>query len=484
MLDDCKGEKFDELLATFSTAVLRKLVTVSAGDMLWNPAMKLAMSTAITPVDYQNMVPLILAHQTSLSASGSRRGRVHEAYDQFSRLLDDKKKELVERARREADGGKPEPDANAEGLARELRANWLGSEEWATAVLDGGAQSSTDSFLELPFSQAWAQASENNVESLSNGAKKDLVVDLEARVLRLRGRLRRWHEFNDMLAKDRGSDAKQGHNPQQARLVFRDHQQLNVASISKAVRQPNEHGRVLSQSDGSFMSTVNEAILHINGGSRDSKIHEDTGALQRDEPADTAPMTVEPTIESHVEPSIEPSIESSYDTSPLQQIENSTLSFKSDGSYHESEPESRPSSPPIVRLTPDPDPVKATTSNTNYNLAERTRKSMSLIPPLPREPAPRPRRGPRPSFPTNQFETPRKSSASVRSGATTPQDQLFEEDAEYASVFKSRPRIAQSPISSPAVHIPGFDEDDEFGLNHDESEIGDIDSPLAASRYR
>ena len=474
MLDDCKGEKFDELLATFSTAVLRKLVTVSAGGMIWNPAMNIATASSITPVDYQNIVPLIIAHQTSLSTSGSRRARVHEAYEQFSQLLGDKKVELAERAERESNGIHGDVNTGSDSLARELRANWLGSEEWATAILDGGAQCSTDSFLELPFSKAWAQAAENNVDSLSNSAKQDLVVDLEARVLRLRGRLRRWHEFNDMLVKNRGDDKDIGKAAQEARVVFRDHQTLNVASISKTVRQPNEHRRALAEYDRSFMSTVIEAISHINGGSRNNKLNSLSDALQTEEPAIAT---------------TKPSPHISEPTSPSIDIENSTLSLKSDPSHYKSESDSRQSSPPIVRLTPDPEPAKITTSNTNHNLAERTRKSMSLIPPLPREPAPRQRRGARPSFPTSQFETPRKSSAHVRSGATTPQDKLFEEDAEYASVFKSRPRIAQSPISSPAVHIPGFDEDDEFGLydddgNDDNDEIGDVDSPLAVSRYR
>ncbi|KAJ5232426.1 hypothetical protein N7468_005382 [Penicillium chermesinum] len=467
MLDDCKGEKFDELLATFSTAVLRKLVTVSTGDMLWNPAMRIASASSISPVDYQNMVPLIIAHQNSLSTSGARRARAHQAYNQFSRLLDEKKAELTERAKRETNGEHDELSADAETLTREIRANWLGSEEWATAILDGGAQSSTDAFLELPFSQAWAQVAEHNVDSLANGSKQDLVVDLEARILHLRGRLRRWNEFNDLLAKDKADGKNSPGETHDTRLVFRDHQALNVASISKAVRQSSENGRALSDSDESFMSTVAEAISLINGNPRETNPQSRSGSPQRKTPA----MAMN--IPSQPSPSNYQTISPPFD--------NEHSGILTDTS-HSSEPASRQSSPPTVRLTPDPEPVKTTTSNTNYTLAERTRKSMSLIPPLPREPAPRPRRGPRPSFPTNQFETPRKSSAPIRS--TTPQDKLFEEDAEYSSVFKSRPRIALSPVASPAVHIPGFDELDEFGLGYDDEDVGDVDSPLAAPRYR
>lgn len=481
MLDDCRGEKFDELLAVFSTAVLRKLVTVSGGEMQWNLAMKLSTAGSITPVEYQNILPLILAHQVSLSAAGARRARVHETYDQFSRLLDDKKTELSKRARKSA-CEKDHAPADPENLARELQANWLGSEEWATALLDGGSQSSTDSFLELPFSQAWAQATASNVEGLGSGTTPDLVIDLETRVMRLRSRLRRWHEFNDSLRKERGGSPNSiGAEAQEPRLLFRDHQALTVASISRVVRQPGDRGRVLQEADQSFISSVNEAVSRVNGQSRSD--------AREAVPAETLanPTALKQTITERDNKPLSPTYgrellspppkDESPDPVPLQEDQNSLPT-------------------PTVRLSPDQDSENEAEPEhlkneprSHYTLAERTRKSMSLIPPLPtHEAQPRPgRRGPRTSFSVNQFETPRKSSrpSGGRSGASTPQDKLFEEDAEYASVFKSRPRVALSPISSPAVHFsPSLDEE-EFELEEGYSgEWGDVDSPLATSRLR
>ncbi|KAJ5324995.1 hypothetical protein N7476_003595 [Penicillium atrosanguineum] len=481
MLDDCKGEKFDELLAVFSTTVLRKLVAVSAEEMHWNLAMKLSTAESITPVDYQNILPLILAHQVSLNAAGARHARVHETYDQFSRLLDDKKIELSERVEKLANERDHVP-VDSDSLARELQANWLGSEEWATALLHGGSQSSTDSFLELPFSQAWTQATASNIDGLRNGAKPDLVTDLETRVLRLRSRLRRWHEFNDSLRKERGGSANSmGLESHEPRLLFQDHQALTVASISKAVRQSGDRGRALQDADRSFMLNVSEAVTRVNGQSR-SNASRAVSVKTVTKPA----ALKKPTTDLYNEP---PS--PSYDIelpSPLPKAE--TL----DPAPTHEEENSLPT--PTVRLSPDqdseiepePEPLKIVPVS-HYTLAERTRKSMSLIPPLPtHEAQPRPRRrGPRTSFPVNQFETPRKSSrpSGGRSGASTPQDKLFEEDAEYASVFKSRPRVALSPISSPAVHLsPSLDEE-EFELEEDyDGEWGDVDSPLATSRMR
>ncbi|KAJ6125704.1 hypothetical protein N7523_003324 [Penicillium sp. IBT 18751x] len=481
MLDDCRGEKFDELLAVFSTAVLRKLVAVSAEEMHWNLAMKLSTAGSITPGEYQNMLPLILAHQVSLHAAGARRARAHDIHDQFSRLLDDKKIELSERAKKSA-SEKYHMPADSESLARELQANWLGSKEWATALLHGGSQSSTDYFLELPFSQAWAQARASNVHGLTTGGKPDLVIDLEKRVLRLRSRLRKWHEFNDSLRKERcGSSNSTGVESQESRLLFRDHQALTVASISKTARQSGDRGRFLQDADRSFLLNVNEALMRVSGQSR-----QHAGPAVPVETA-TKPAALQKPV-------------TDYESGPTSlsndpELPSPPLEFdSSDPSPPHEEENSLPT--PTVRLSPDegseieqePEPRKNVPTS-HYTLAERTRKSMSLIPPLPtHETQPRPRRrGPRTSFPVNQFETPRKSSrpSGGRSGASTPQDKLFEEDAEYASVFKSRPRVALSPISSPAVHVsPSLDEEDfELEEGYD-GEWGDIDSPLVTSRMR
>ncbi|KAJ5548039.1 hypothetical protein N7513_005273 [Penicillium frequentans] len=479
MLDDCKGEKFDELLAVFSTAVLRKLLAMSATDTSWNSATKLSMANAISPVDYQNILPLILAHQ----CGRGRRARVHEAYEQFSQLLDNKQIELSERANKQ-DQNLGQTQVDPDTLARELRANWLGSEEWATALLDGGAQGSTDAFLELPFSQAWARATNSSVADLSAGAKQDLVVDLEARVLRLRSRLHRWHEFNESIRKERdqnGSSASA--KPQEPRLLFRDHQPLTVASISKAVRQPADRGRVLKDVDRPFMSTVNEAIIRINGKPRN-----EMSRNLPDKSFKVNPLPVRPKSANYQSTS---SSESEMEL-PMPQVPRSTY-LSSMAPSPEPETTRAMTSTPIVRLTPEPEsqfdesefePVKPSISH--YKLTERTRKSMSLVPPpQTHESRPRQRRGPRPSLPVNQFETPRKASEPItRSGASTPQDKLFEEDAEYASIFKSRPRVALSPISSPAVHISPELDQDEFDLEYDKAEWRDVDSPLATARYR
>lgn len=81
-------------------------------------------------------------------------------------------------------------------------------------------------------------------------------------------------------------------------------------------------------------------------------------------------------------------------------------------------------------------------------LLERTRQSMSLLPVKLRASRTSLLKQPSKVYPTNPFETPKKSHPEMPE-LSTPSE-LFSQDADYASVFKSRPKIALSPTQSPS----------------------------------
>lgn len=103
--------------------------------------------------------------------------------------------------------------------------------------------------------------------------------------------------------------------------------------------------------------------------------------------------------------------------------------------------------------TAGPKSKPTATFDSRETLLERTRQSMSLLPTNPRPSRqslyPYPQQPLQP-YPTNQFDTPRKSRPSDTQNSTPP-EQIFSQDANYASVFKSRPKIALSPTLSPTV---------------------------------
>ncbi|KAL4957448.1 HAUS augmin-like complex subunit 6 N-terminus-domain-containing protein [Aspergillus filifer] len=497
MLDDCKGDKFDELLATFSTSVLRKKKTQGR-----NPAIDLALAPGLTPREYPQLLPLILAHRVSLSTLGERRDRVRDTHEKFSQLLDKKKDEIHARSTngRQSVAIK---ESDLESLARKTRDNWQGNAEWADAILEGGLGSSRDAFLELPFDQAWSRAKESTVDNLlTTSTRPDLVLDLETRVLHQRARLQKWHQYSACL---KNSEAALPSKPKDAKkanqLVFRDHQSLTVASISKAVRQPVDRSGPTAR-DQNLLDSISEAIERINGAStkRQSSpesIHEPEPNLIP-EPEPEQPSRSIPTISQPVfDPPIYPSTTEYTKEEPLSRRRKDPLTLAERTrklmSMFEMIPESPPSPEPLPRkYHPDPEPEQdEEPCNEPYTLAERTRKSMSLLPP-PRDPSrqnsTRRSRKSRVSFPVNQFETPSRQSATppdYPSRASTPRDDLFEDQADYASVFKSRPRIALSPVASPAVHVsPIGNFDLNGGLDGDMHDGEDLEYIAAESPSR
>lgn len=456
MLDDCKGEKFDELLAVFSTAVLRKALTASLNGRQLNPALRLSLANGIPPEDYQLALPLLLAHRVSLGSTEERRARVLNTYDKFSQLLDNKKVQLEQRSQ-ENPQSVPEEPTDFGRLAEQVQTNWLGSEEWANNLLYGGLQSSSDAFLELPFAKAWAKAKESTVEDLKAGSSRDLLLDLESRVSRQRDRLSRWREYSGTTTKE-NEPVNTDSLPNATRnssVAFRDHQALTIASIAKAVREP-ESRATPTQHDQPLLLSMNDALARIDGKTRSSS--GETKSQASPEPAGPATST----------PSHDPSPQ---EPAPNTETEPEPILSPDDNDHIDPQPSMDYTSPSITLTEPDSEPRL-------FALAERTRKSMSLIAPRPSLPPPEEkssRRQNRMSFPVNPYQTPPKK-APPR--AQTPQDQLFEESADYASVFKSRPLIAQSPVSSPAVHVsPLGDFDLETGVDDVEVDV-DVDGEL------
>ncbi|KAL2872672.1 uncharacterized protein BJX67DRAFT_15039 [Aspergillus lucknowensis] len=453
MLDDCKGEKFDELLAVFSTNVVRRRKVHER-----NPALDLSSAAGLTPQEYPLLLPLILAHRVSLRTFGERRDRVRDTHEKFLQLLDRKKEELRSR---------PSPDTHAcivqeadlEGVTREVKANWQGSVEWADALLYGGVSSGRDAFLELPFDNAWSQAKESTIDELrTTTSRPDLVTDLESRVLRQRARLQRWHHYSASFKRPEAGSPSKPTGTTAPQLAFRDHQTLTVASISKDVRQPTGRGPPAA-SDQALLLSISEAMERIDGPSS-----------ERRNPPTPIPEPEEPELETEQRPS-----------RPIPSIAQIEL-------FEHSETRESTSDETTNLEDTTEDPIESEPRKP-FTLTERTRKSMSLVPP-PREP-PHPKqrsRKSRVSFPVNQFDTPPKAAMSdFPSRASTPRDELFDDQADYASVFKSRPRIALSPVTSPAVHVSPIGQFDLSADVDSEEAREDLDyvamgSPLASRR--
>lgn len=148
-------------------------------------------------------------------------------------------------------------------------------------------------------------------------------------------------------------------------------------------------------------------------------------------------------------------------------------------------PDTLPQAPPTVLPASTDDQI----SNVS-TLLERTRLTMAAMSAHPRtsaaaiqEDTREQKRKSRSSlFPVNQFDTQRhrESFGAVeeeKSGTKTPREDLLSGDIDYDRVFKSRPRIATSPIFSPEKYVNNDGDGDEDVYEEEITgiDLGDVD---------
>ena len=128
------------------------------------------------------------------------------------------------------------------------------------------------------------------------------------------------------------------------------------------------------------------------------------------------------------------------------------------------------------------EPMASEGAHRRASLLDRTRQSMSRLPGQQAVRSKKPtKKKPRPSsmiYPVNQFETPGKAMTEpIRN--STPTEILFSPDADYSSVFKSRPKVALSPVFSPNdSSLPAIESNSE--LDDSTDSVLNNSSPLAA----
>ncbi|PTB77076.1 hypothetical protein M440DRAFT_1316435, partial [Trichoderma longibrachiatum ATCC 18648] len=181
MLDECKGERLEEVLAFFSTVVLRKVVSdsLAANHSYVTPVVELAFENK----GYKS-------EKSHLIAARAR-------FQEFARVLDDKEDEIIRRREaleiKEMDGGGQTVSDNARAeMRRTVRHNWSGSDAWMEALLCGDAKHG--GLLATKFDRVWRRAQKGRIDELDTD-DVGLLEQLDSRVKMQRDRLRKWDAF-------------------------------------------------------------------------------------------------------------------------------------------------------------------------------------------------------------------------------------------------------------------------------------------------
>ncbi|KAI1109704.1 HAUS augmin-like complex subunit 6 N-terminus-domain-containing protein [Nemania sp. NC0429] len=201
MLDECKGERLEEVLAVFSSAVLKKLVAERALNS--GPAYRPTISEGIAlenwgyTGDRTELNGLLLAHKVSLRSILEKKRAAREKYRSFKELLDMKERGVARRREQaksdSRDGSTAVSDTTKAEVRRILRNNWAGNEQWVDGLL-GDSSRQKGGLLNTPFDDVWSGLQAGNVTDLEERTT-DLLEQLEQRVLHQKSRLQKWEDF-------------------------------------------------------------------------------------------------------------------------------------------------------------------------------------------------------------------------------------------------------------------------------------------------
>ncbi|PTB64908.1 hypothetical protein BBK36DRAFT_1170573 [Trichoderma citrinoviride] len=199
MLDECKGERLEEVLAFFSTAVLKKVVSdsLAASRGYVTPVVELAFENKGYKSEKSHLIALSMAHKASIRQLLQRKEAARARFQGFAKVLDDKEDDIIRRREaleiKEMDGGGQAVSDNARAeMRRTVRHNWSGSEAWMEALLCGDAKHG--GLLATKFDRVWRRAQQGRLDELDTD-DVGLLEQLDSRVKMQRDRLRKWDAF-------------------------------------------------------------------------------------------------------------------------------------------------------------------------------------------------------------------------------------------------------------------------------------------------
>lgn len=280
MLDECKGDRLLDLLAIFSSAVLKKIVVQNGGNRHPALALKLAVENRGYKEDKTELSTLLLAHKVSLHRTKEKRQAVHARLRDFSDLLGVKERGLVRRreeirAKQEADGErekKPTLSENARlETRRTVRNNWTGDERWMETVLSGdaGTESQAGPFG-MSFDRVWRRVQQERLGELE-AKNTGLLEQLDGRVRMHKERLDKWRAYQRDLVGDPSKAALSPSKkaaPRAAKgidLGFGAHEDIAVGRMSPRKHQLAAVGPRVNGEYRSFLDNLNKDLAADEG---------------------------------------------------------------------------------------------------------------------------------------------------------------------------------------------------------------------------
>ncbi|KAI1819151.1 hypothetical protein F4861DRAFT_166724 [Xylaria intraflava] len=202
MLDECKGERLEEVLAVFSSVVLKKLVAERAlnSGPEYRPSISesISLETRGYKSDRTELNGLLLAHKASLRSILEKKNAARQKYRDFEELLAMKERRIARRQEQVKANAQRETttisDAVKTDIRRILRNNWAGNEHWLDGLLLGDRSSQKGGLLNTPFDDIWSGVKAGSISDFEDQTA-GLLEQLDKRVRRQQTRLQTWKAF-------------------------------------------------------------------------------------------------------------------------------------------------------------------------------------------------------------------------------------------------------------------------------------------------
>ena len=481
MFDDCKGPKFEELLATFSSLVLQRVVCKSDDDH----SLVRKMAEGELRLEKDLKMPLILAYQSSFGMILTERHKNEQRWSNLAGTLATKEAELHSASARLEDivsrrQEKRIPKRTLDRLQTTVERNWVGDKDWTEILLQSDQLRPQGTFLERAFSSIWPHVCRDTLYNIQPQRNESLLQELQSRVECQNERLASWRSVREKLLEQLAAiefESLQLSNNLESVPI---EESLPPRPSSKSVSSPES---VISErpvpSKLTRQRSASTEEVSLNSMSFEAPQAEfapvdETGHIRELErprlqvhPRATSPCAASVgapiptrdalTLADHIISTVANATPTPAKV-PFSLAERTRLSMAKLSS-----PQKRISPLRDILSTESPAGIPSNstrgasldpkTPDTYASLAERTRQSMSQVKVGPYS---KPTRKPRVSrvsnvYPVNQFETPRKAAPSI---SDSPEASILEERLDALAVneesaFQSRPLLAKSPHLRP-----------------------------------
>ena len=239
MLDECKGERLEEVLALFSNAVIKKMLQDGGSEKHEAISQQLAFENFSYTGERTVLSALILAHKASLCKHLQDKEDARAKYNDFSDLLNLNDRRITRRHEQLKqvieDRGNRDilSDKEVGNLQDKVQKNWSGSENWLESILYGDSRVSKDGVLVTRFVDVWNHVEQGRIGDVEGRQYTGLLEQLDRRVKDQENRLARWQDFGRSLSKTGTSSPSKKKNQTLVEqngidLAFSEHQTLQL----------------------------------------------------------------------------------------------------------------------------------------------------------------------------------------------------------------------------------------------------------------